>query len=103
MSRAVILTTYQWANIQEEIKKRERPSVILSRNKMREVLGFTPRHHEEWVKFEEAKTRDPNDEWLYEGAQGYFAGKKHQRTVHLDFYDEQKRTMFLLKYGDWIR
>ena len=31
---------------------------------------------------------------------GWYEGKKHMTTVRLDFYDEQKRTMFLLKYGN---
>jgi hypothetical protein len=51
---------------------------------MRRVLGFTPREHQEW--------RGPEEPIF-----GY------KTTVHLDFFDEQQRTMFLLKYGDWIR
>jgi hypothetical protein len=100
MSKAVVMTPAQWEQIFEKIKQRERPSTYLSRSKMREVLGFTHRSHEEWIKFEDSKYRDPDDEWLYEGGEGYFAGKKHERTVRLDFYDEAKRTMFLLKYGN---
>jgi hypothetical protein len=103
MSKAVVMLPRQWDRLREELKKREKPSVFLSRSKMKEVLGFTVRNHEEWIKFEDSKNRDPEDEWLYEGAEGYFAGKKHERTIRLDFYDEPKRTMFLLKYGDWLR
>ena len=100
MSKAVVMSPTQWEQIFEKIKQRERPSTYLSRSKMREVLGFTQRNHEEWIKFEDSKYRDPDDEWLYEGGDGYFAGKKHEQTVRLDFYDEKKRTMFLLKYGN---
>ena len=83
----------QWEHVWEEIKKREKPSTFLSRSKMRETLGFTNRDHDEYVDREKAirkVDRDPqfNDQKVY------------QRTVRLDFYDEQKRVMFLLKYGD---
>jgi hypothetical protein len=44
------------------------------------VLGFTPREHTYF---------DADDAEFYE-------------EVHLDFYDEPKRTMFLLKYSDLI-
>ena len=100
MSKAIVMSPAQWGQIFEKIKQREKPSTYLSRSKMKEVLGFTTRNHEEWIKFEDSKHRDPDDEWLYERAEGYFAGKKHERTVRLDFYDEKKRTMFLLKYGN---
>jgi hypothetical protein len=47
---------------------------------MREILGFTSRTHV-----------DRNEEdW------------RKATMMHLDFYDEAKRTMFLLKYGDYL-
>ena len=70
------MTPNQWVTVLETIKQREKPSVYLSRGKMKEVLGFTVRDHREYVK----------------DSSGH--------TVRLDFYDEQKRTMFLLKYGN---
>ena len=79
--KALILSLQQWAKIYAQIKDNYPPSVTLSREKMRRVLGFTPREHTEW---EEEKIR-------------------FRTRVHLDFFDEQQRTMFLLKYGDWIR
>jgi hypothetical protein len=82
--KALVLTLNQWAKIYCEIKANYPPSVTLSREKMRRVLGFTPREHQEW--------RGPEEPIF-----GY------KTTVHLDFFDEQQRTMFLLKYGDWIR
>lgn len=62
-------------------------SVMLTRWKMREVLGFTDRLHTDWV--------DEPNKW---GGMGY-----ERREVHLDFFDEAKLTFFLLKYSDWIR
>lgn len=75
--KPVVLEEQQWENILENIKHRERPSVYLIRGKMKEVLGFTVRSHQQ------------EDRDLYWG-----------RKIHLDFYDEQKRLIFLLKYMD---
>jgi len=74
----------QWRSLRDRLRKDNPPSVMLSREKMRRVLGFTPRNHTEWVE------------------DGDF-GPVHRNIVCLDFFDEQKRTMFLLKYSDWIR
>lgn len=99
--KALIMTHEQWNRVFDEIKKRERPSTYLSREKMKQVLGFTHRNHEEWVKREDITAeQDPDDDWLLSERGGWYEGKKYQNTVHLDFYDEQKRTMFLLKYGN---
>lgn len=59
------------------------PSVMLTRWKMREVLGFTDRQH----------TLSPD---LWSGI------LEPQIEVHLDFFDEAKLTWFLLKYGEHI-
>ena len=93
--KPVVMLPEQWERLYEEIKKREKPSTWLVRNKMRETLGFTNRDHDEYVDREKAirkVDRDPrfNDQ------------KVLQHTVRLDFYDEQKRVMFLLKYGDHL-
>ncbi len=101
MSKPVVMSPEQWGTVLEHIKQREKPSVYLSREKMKEVLGFTMRDHREYVK-------DPNyvrlpqdkDDWYYMEPAGWFEGKTNVHTVRLDFYDEQKRTMFLLKYGN---
>ena len=79
--KALILTQEQWKNVSEQIIKNHPRSVWLSRDKMKRVLGFTPRKHTDW---EQEDYRD-------------------RLKIHLDFFDEQQRTMFLLKYGDWIR
>lgn len=98
MSKPVVMTPTQWRSVLEQIKKREKPSVILSRSKMKDVLGFTVRNHEEWLKIDQHT--DTDEAWLYEGGDGFYEGKRHVTTVRLDFYDEAKRTMFLLKYGN---
>jgi len=95
--KPIILTPMQWSRIFSEIKKREKPSTYLSRAKMKEVLGFTNRNHEEWVKIDTANRQ--HADWDID-AEGWFKDRTQELSVHLDFYDEQKRTMFLLKYGN---
>jgi hypothetical protein len=50
MSKPVILEPADWQTILEKIKKKEKPSVYLSRSKMKEVLGFTVRDFREYIK-----------------------------------------------------
>ena len=85
--RALKLTEAEWRKIAEQIDKNHPKSVLMVRWKMKEVLGFTPREHEEWVVIDRTGDRDR---------------KMLVKQIHLDFYDEAKQTMFLLKYGDWI-
>jgi hypothetical protein len=90
--KSLKLTESQWNTIYEKIKASHAPSVWLSREKMRRVLGFTPREHTEWLGYYD--TASASDR--LNNKHGY------KTTVHLDFFNESQRTMFLLKYGDWI-
>ena len=85
MSKPVILTEKQWAEIYNIIAKNYPHSVLLIRDSMKETLGFTVRKHREWVS-----------EYGYDGYGNYV------ETINLDFYNEPKRTMFLLRYSDII-
>jgi hypothetical protein len=103
--KPVVMLPEQWETVREAMQQREKPSTILSRSKMREVLGFTDRIHEEYVSSDKALRNKADDDWFslaWADSIGPNAGKVFQRTVHLDFYNEQKRVMFLLKYGDYI-
>jgi len=66
----------------------EEPSVLLIRDKMCRVLGFTQRFHKEWV---ETGKR--------ENGQAY--GFYQEYTV-LDFYNESARSWFLIKFADQL-
>ena len=101
MSKPVIMTPQQWSGVLAMIKQREKPSVYLSRAKMKDVLGFTVRDYREYVKDPDYVRRPQDkDDWFYMEPAGWFEGKTNVHTVRLDFYDEPKRTMFLLKYGN---
>jgi hypothetical protein len=80
VNRSVKLQTKQWNKLQERLKEEHPTSVFAIRDKMKKVLGFTTRH-----------------------AYGPLPGSSvYESIVHLDFFDEPKRTMFLLKYGDYL-
>lgn len=85
--KALVLTEPQWNSIWEDIKLHHPPSVYLSRSKMRKQLGFTNRDYENWVVFDHTGDRER---------------RILKKEVHIDFYSEEHRTMFLLKYGDRI-
>lgn len=72
-----VLTTKEWNALRARLKVDYPPSVFLSREKMRRVLGFTTRDHRTY---------------------NYQTGSTI--SVYLDFYEEKQRTMFLLKYGN---
>jgi hypothetical protein len=82
MSKPVVLSEANWLKIYNQIAKEYPPSVLLIRNRMKAVLGFTSRTHREWVPKMDG---------------GYY-----ETTIRLDFYNEPKRTMFLLKYSEYL-
>ncbi len=87
--KTVRLSPENWYTIYQKIKTQHPPSVLLSREKMRRVLGFTPRQDMTW-KYEN-------------GLMGAYDGYgDYHRSVCLDFFDEQKKTMFILKYGEYF-
>lgn len=85
--KSIVLTEQNWAKLRYQLVQTQPRSVMMIRSKMRDVLGFTDRTHTKWI--------DKPNKW---GGMGY-----QEIEVHLDFFDEAKRTFFLLKYGDWIR
>jgi len=89
--KPVVLSPASWRAIRDELHKEQPRSVFALRSKMRKILGFTVREHREWVM-----TRpDPSDPTVDQG--------HYEDQVHLDFYSENKRTMFLMKYSELIK
>jgi hypothetical protein len=85
MSKSTRLTLAQWSTLRTRIKAEHGLGTVLVRSHMKEVMGFLPREHHYWSN----RAR----------------GSHKPREVvemHLDWYSEPKRTMFLLKYGDII-
>jgi hypothetical protein len=77
MVKAIRMTRREWWNLKDQLLKEYPPSVILSRDKMKRVLGFTHRSYNDW-------------------------NTEARHFVHLDFFSEKKHTLFLLKYSDFI-
>jgi hypothetical protein len=80
--KSVILTVGQWQQIRTELQTEHPKTVFMLRDKMKRVLGFTVREHKAWI---------PKPDGGYSDYQ-----------IHLDFYSENKRTMFLLKFSEVI-
>lgn len=79
MSKPVILTESQWQKLSTQLKQDYPKSIFLIRDRMRDTLGFTQREHT----------------W-------YTLKNGYQTDIRLDFYNEPKRTMFLLKYSEFL-
>ena len=85
MSKSTRLSQAQWAQLRARIKDEHGLGTVLVRSHMREVMGFTHREHTYWSN------------------RGRGSLKPRETVeIHLDWYSEPKRTMFLLKYGDII-
>lgn len=76
--RPLVYNKSDWEPIWQRIKKDYPPSVYLIRSKMRQELGFTVREHS-----------------YYDGETLFY-----RREIHLDFWDEKHRSLFLLKYAN---
>lgn len=72
------LTHKEWYRIRDQIRAEFGDSMILLRSRLRDELGFTPRDHRQWV------TKMDGGHW--------------ETVIHIDFYTEQARTWFLLKF-----
>ena len=85
--KSIVLRHREWDRIFAKIKEEyaATPSVYLMRNKMKEQLGFTVREHANYN--EQDVEYDLNNDW-----------RDYRSQIHIDFYSEAARTMFVLKY-----
>lgn len=102
--KPVVLTPRKWRTILEMLHKEHPPSTFLIRDRMKSRLGFTVREHEEWISDPKAYTQEPItlSNLIDFDREGWYQGKRHETTIRLDFYSENKRTMFLLKFSELI-
>jgi hypothetical protein len=80
--KSIVLTVGQWQTIRADLHTEHQKSVFMLKHKMRSVLGFTVRDHSDWI---------PKPDGGYS-----------EHSIRLDFYNENKRTMFLLKFSEVI-
>jgi hypothetical protein len=81
--KPVVLSVNQWQSIRSELHTEHPKSVFMLKGKMRSVLGFTVREHNEWII-------------KPDGGYG-------EHSIRLDFYSERKYTMFLLKFSEYMK
>lgn len=84
--KSIILKHREWDDIAKKIRAEyaNTPSIFLIREKMKEQLGFTVREHTHYNgDIEYVDT----DDW-----------RDYRSQIHLDFYSESAKTMFVLKY-----
>ena len=93
------LTVSQWQRIRADLHTEHPKSVFMLKDKMKQVLGFTVREHNEWVKID---PQPDGPEWLDTSQEGWYRDKRHEHSIRLDFYNERKYTMFLLKYSEYL-
>jgi hypothetical protein len=74
-----VLTREEWDRVREQIRTEFGPSMVMLRSRMRDELGFLPREHRDWVPKMDG-------------------GHWGETVIHIDFYTEQARTWFLLKF-----
>ena len=79
MSRPIVLTQSKWYKLKERLTTDHSPSVMMLSYRMKDKLGFTVREH-----------------------RGYSPDSGYMVDMRLDFYNEPKRTMFLLKYSEYL-
>jgi hypothetical protein len=78
--KPLILSEDGWSELKDRLSQDYPASYVLIREVMKTRLGFTARRHTEF---------DPNT--------------GHETCICLDFYDEAKRTFFLVKYTDYLK
>jgi hypothetical protein len=106
--KPISITKEQWKKLLLELHNDYPPSVLAIREKTKRVLGFTPREHTEWV--DNPKYAAEYKSYL-EDEQSSFSSlflcepqrKEAKKMIKLDFYDEAKRTFFLIKYSEFLK
>ena len=74
------------------LKEHGRATMLVSWRMKRE-LGFTIRHHQGLVEYQEVV-------WEMRKDEGWDNRYHYESQVHLDFYNEAQQTFFVLKYLD---
>jgi len=77
--KAIKMPMHKWYILHARLDQ-DYPNVLKFRHRVKNTLGFTTR---------EQHYRDHN-------------GKNYEHRMCLDFFNEPKRTMFLLKYGEYL-
>jgi hypothetical protein len=77
MIKSIKTSVEQWDQLKEMIKKDHGNTFFLIKSKALNLYGFSVRYHHY-----------------------YLNELEYQEDIYLDFYDESKKILFLLKYGE---
>ena len=85
--KAVVLRHREWDRIFAQVKQEyaDTPSVYLIQSRMQKDLGWSWREHHDWRQYIDDREYDMD----YRDS--------HSR-IHIDFYSEEARTFFMLRY-----
>ena len=95
-----------WQRIRADLHTEHPKSVFMIRDRMKDVLGFTVREHAGYRPrtARELKEYDLSDNIRYdtEKDRKFHRENVHEHAICLDFYNERKYTMFLLKFSEFL-
>ena len=98
------LTARQWRTIRAELHTEYPKSVFMIRNRMKDVLGFTVREHSGYRPRtqKELEDYDRSDNVWHdtEKDRKFYRENINEHFIALDFYNDRKYTMFLLKFSE---
>jgi hypothetical protein len=83
--KSIQLSETSWEQLREKLRENYPLSALIIQEKTKRVLGFTIRRHQPPLQGMDV------DEW-----------QRNRNIVFLDFYDEQKKFMFMLKYSEYL-
>jgi len=102
----VKLTDRQWKAIRSALHKEYPKTVFMLRDKMKRVLGFTVREHAGYrprtARELEDYDRSENVWHDTEKDRKFYRENINEFAICLDFYNERKYTMFLLKFSEYL-
>jgi len=101
------LTTRQWQKIRAELHTEHPKTVFMIRDKMKQVLGFTVREHSGYRPRtqKELAEYDMSDNIWHDTEKDckFYRENINEHFIALDFYNEKKYTMFLLKFSEFLK
>lgn len=86
--KPIKITPKQWDRLLAQLRLEYPPSALLIRDSMKRKLGFVNRNFKKWIE-------NPKADYAWDSGH-------YEEHVMLDFFDERKRTLFILKYSEFI-
>ena len=99
--KPIIIEVNKWHELLDQLHNDYPKSVLAIKSKTQKVLGFTSRLHRQWVpneNYDKEYVEYERDLFVFPPEKG-----RMKEVVHLDFYDEVKRTFFILKYSEFLK